>query len=152
TLTELRQALPAFDTTPECIARLELPAEKVRPFLAIGFGYLIVEHLFDAMQHEHMLATGDFWADVQAAALCVGQASSLPDNDGRQDACPTFRDHLQAAADKLLAAREVMYTATIHLLDVVLPDPKKLADSLPKSFLESPALNLIASGQLLERI
>src|SRR5262249_27327321 len=58
TLANLRQAFAAFDTSPAAIARLELSEERVAPFLAIGFGYLVVEHLFDAMQHEHILATG----------------------------------------------------------------------------------------------
>src|SRR5260370_15857294 len=34
TLANLLQAPPAIDTSPETIARLETPAERVRPFLA----------------------------------------------------------------------------------------------------------------------
>ncbi|MFL5340113.1 MAG: hypothetical protein ACJ8F7_08170 [Gemmataceae bacterium] len=139
TVANLRQAYPAVDTTPEAVARLELPAERVRPFLAVGFGYLIVEHLFDAMHHEHLLATGDFWQDVQNAVSAAADAE-------------TCRKHLQAAADKLLSAREVLYTAPIHLLDVLMPDERKLEATLPTSLAGSTPINLVAAGQTLERI
>src|SRR5262245_29647069 len=76
TLANLKQAYPAFDTTPEGLARVEVPIEKVRPFLAVGFGYLAVEHLFDAMQHEHLLATGEFWADMQNAVAALSDADA----------------------------------------------------------------------------
>src|SRR5205085_1928498 len=94
TLSNLKQAYPAFDTSPEGIARVELPIERVRPFLAVGFGYLVVEHLFDAMQHEHLLATGEFWADVQNAV------TALSDGDAN-----LYLTHLRSAAEKLLAAQ-----------------------------------------------
>src|SRR5262249_55304875 len=97
--------------------------------------------LFDAMQHEHLLATGDFWKDIQAAV------STVTDPDAN-----LFRTNLQAAADKLLAARQVLYPVGIHLLDFVMPDERKLADTLPRSFDGAAALNLIASGKVLERI
>jgi hypothetical protein len=141
TLANLKQAYPAFDTTPEGIARIELPAEKVRPFLAVGFGYLVVEHLFDAMQHEHLLASGEFWADVQNAVTAVTETDP--------NLCLT---HLRAAAEKLLAARQVLYPVAVHLLDFVLPDERKLADTLPRSFAGDTPLNLIASGSMLERV
>jgi hypothetical protein len=141
TLANLKQAYPAFDTSPEGIARVELPIEEVRPFLAVGFGYLVIEHLFDAMQHEHLLATGEFWADVQNAV------SALPDADPN-----VYLTHLRSAAEKLLAARQVLYPVGIHLLDFILPDERKLADTLPRSFAAEAPLNLIASGSLLERL
>jgi hypothetical protein len=141
TLANLKQALAAFDTTPEAIARLEQPHERVKPFLAIGLGYLVVEHLFDAMQHEHILANGDFWQDVQQAV------NALADPDPG-----VFRSHLQAAANKLQSAREVLYPVAIHLLDFILPDERKLHDTLPKSFVAKFPSNLIASGATLERL
>src|SRR5262249_1291016 len=117
------------------------PMEKVRPFLAVGFGYLVVEHLFDAMQHEHLLAAGEFWADVQNAV------AALTNDDPN-----LYLTHLRSAAEKLLAARQVLYPVGIHLLDIVLPDERKLADTLPRSFAGETPLNLIASGTMLERL
>src|SRR5262245_40724603 len=56
TLANLRQALaedaqagPLFDQ----------PAEKVAPFFGIGFGYVMVEALYEAMQHENLIAAAD---------------------------------------------------------------------------------------------
>src|SRR6516164_8340286 len=141
TLENLRQALPAIDTTPESIARLETPAEHVRPFMALGFGYLIVEHMFDAMHHAHLLDTAEFWKDIQ------GAVTALADSDPE-----AFRKPLQSAADKLSSAREVLYAAPIHLLDFVLPDERKLEATLPISLATPAPLNLIASGRLLERL
>jgi hypothetical protein len=141
TLAHLKQALAAFDRTPEAIARLELSPERVTPFLAIGFGYLVVEHLFDAMQHEHILANGDFWTEVQHAVAALTDPDPI-----------AFRAHLQHAADKLQAAREVLYPVAIHLLDFVLPDERKLNETLPKSFDSRTPVNLIAGGSLLECI
>src|SRR5262249_12304397 len=62
------------------------------------------------------------------------------------------RRQLQSVADRLLAAREVVYPVTIHLLDVCLLDKERPAESLPASFEQGVALNLIASAALLERM
>ncbi|HEV3146852.1 MAG TPA: hypothetical protein VGZ47_23395 [Gemmataceae bacterium] len=141
TLTALHQSLASFQSSAEQSSRLELPAEIVRPFLAIGFGYLMIEHLFDSMQHERVLAQGDFWQEVQKAATAL--ATPQPQS---------FRDHLQKAANLLQSAREILYPVGIHLLDIVLPDERKLGTTMPKTFSGSHPLNLIASGGTLERI
>src|SRR5690242_19727428 len=43
------------------------------PFFGIGFGYLHVEALFEAMEHENLLATADLWQDVQEAVTALDQ-------------------------------------------------------------------------------
>lgn len=60
--------------------------------------------------------------------------------------------HLRRAAEKLLSAREVLYPVTIHLLDLFLLDDKNLADPWPASLLLGNALNVLASGVLLEKL
>src|SRR5437763_2442957 len=62
TLANLREALgqigadlSAFDRDPG----------ELRPFFGLGLGYVTVETLFDAMEHEHLLDKEQFWADVQ---------------------------------------------------------------------------------------
>lgn len=141
TLASLRQALQRVDASAENAARLDLDDDRVRAFQAIGFGYLMVEHLFDAMQHEHILSQGDFWQDVHNAV------SALNDPDPA-----SYRSHLQTAADKLQAAREVVYPTTIHLLDLLLPDERNLESSLPATFCTAMPMNLIASANVLRRI
>lgn len=139
TLAQWQSIGLSFDATPEAEERLKLPIERVRPFLAIGFGYLVVESLFDAMHHEHLLAVGEFWQAVQHAVAAVTQ----PDD--------SYVGHLRTAADKLQAAREVLYPVGIHLLDFYLPREDRLADSIPTRFVPDHPVNLIVSGSILER-
>ena len=114
-IAALRQGLP--DSMPTAL--LELTQERVAllswPF---SFGQRMIETLFEAMDHEYVLATSDFWADVQAAVL------ALADVDPE-----AFRRPLQSAADRLLAAREVLYPVNVHLLDFCLLDEQHLGRS-----------------------
>jgi hypothetical protein len=117
-----------------------LPQEAA-PFFGVGFGYLIIEALFEAMSHESVLAASDFWKDVTAAAAALG---------GEDTEAP--RRHLQSAADRLLAAREVVYPVTIHWLDLVLPDPDHLDAPWPAGMDRGQPVNVVACGSLLERL
>src|SRR5262245_49625324 len=90
TVANLLEAL----SPPEPFARLH--PEQTAPFFGIGFGHLVVETLFEAMEHQNLLAAPEFQEDLrQAVAALTG-----PDPDAT-------RRHLQSAADRLLAAREV---------------------------------------------
>src|SRR5262249_23920787 len=56
-LAEALQALPPADS-PDPVGRRPLrdwPAERVGPFMGIGFGFLHVNALFEAMEHENLL-------------------------------------------------------------------------------------------------
>lgn len=141
TLIAFNQAMQAFGSNQEIERRLETDEEPIRAFQAIGFGYLIVEHLFDAMQHEHVLSSGDFWRDVQSAV------AALTDPDRT-----AYHQYLQDAAEKLQAAREVLYPTTMQLLNIFLPDERNLDGSLPSSFDGVAPINLIASVSLLRRL
>ena len=148
TLADLRQALensPNF-ADGETRALLDLPLEKVQPFFAIGFGYIMLESLFDAMEHEHLLAAEDFWRDVKQAAEALLQPNSPEQGEDK------VRHHLQEAANRLLAARETLYPINVYLLDVAILDEKNLDAALPASFDYGFPLNLLASGQLLEKL
>ncbi|MCE9534058.1 MAG: hypothetical protein K8T89_23515 [Planctomycetes bacterium] len=127
--------------TPEVLTLLALPIEKIRPFLGLGFGFLMIESLFDAMEHEHLLAVDEFWNDIQQAI-----AALLVAND---EECQT---HLSAAAGRLLAAREVLYPIAVHVLDILMLDAKKLDAPLPAAFERGFPLNILATGQILERL
>jgi hypothetical protein len=128
TLANLREALAQLGADPTAFDR---DPEELRLFFGLGLAYIIVETLFDAMEHEHLLDKESFWADVQAAA--ANPSDSLPS--------------LQSAAQKLLHAREVLYPVTIHLLDLALPD--KPDDPLPVGLRRRSPLNLIANADLL---
>jgi hypothetical protein len=117
------------------------PPTQVKAFFGIGFGYMHVLALFQAMEHDNLLATGEFWQDVQSAAAAL--------NDPEPNA---YRRHLQSAADKLLAAREVLYPASIHLLDLFLLGEEHLEEALQSALGQGTAVNVVASTALLEKI
>ncbi len=138
-LQSLREREP--DADPTAAALVDLPPDKVRPFFGIGLGFAIVNALFEAMEHENILAVDDFWQDVQAAVQAVGG----PDPEA-------FRGHLQAAAERLLSARQVLYPVDIHLLDLCLLDSARLGDAWPAAFARGMPCNVIASASLLEEL
>jgi hypothetical protein len=142
TLTNLRDAIRKRH--PDDPAPAELAAserEQVQPFFGIGFGYLMVEGLFEAMEHENLIATSELWRDVQAAVAAFFQSDTTLCNQ-----------HLQAAAQQLLSAREVLYPAAIHLLDIALMDERRLAASLPASVEKGMPVNIVASAALIEKV
>jgi hypothetical protein len=119
-------------------ALLELPDSTLGPFFGIGLGFLMIEGLFEAMEHENLLAAGELWQEIQAAVAALGDSD--PD---------AFRRHLKSAADRLLAAREVLYPVTIHLLDLLLLEEQDQAKALPASAEAGLPFNLIASSERL---
>src|SRR5439155_877574 len=106
----------------EQLALLDLDAANYAPFFGIGLGYTMLEALCEAMSHENLLATSDMWQDVQNAI----QAVLRNDADG-------VRTALQAAADRLLSAREVLYPVTMYLIDLCLVEESQLALAWPAS-------------------
>ena len=134
TMANLGQAL---QTLPSETAAdpAQVADDRAPSFFGVGFGFMQVNALFEAMEHENLLAVADFWQDVQAAVT----AQADPDPEA-------YRRHLQSAAEKLLAARQVLYPVTIHLLGIALPDswPAALDRGLP--------VNVIASGAWLEQL
>jgi hypothetical protein len=146
TLVNLFEALQSLragdaDSDPDAAALVDLPPDKVRPFFGIGLGFAIVSTLFEAMEHENVLPVDDFWQEVQAAV----QALSDPDPEA-------FRRPLQAAAERLLTTRQVLYPVDIHLLDLFLLEPARMSNAWPAAFERGSPFNLIASASLLEEL
>ncbi|HEV3204749.1 MAG TPA: hypothetical protein VGY77_10210 [Gemmataceae bacterium] len=129
------------ETEPARRKLQELPPEKVRPFFGLGFGYAMLNALFAAMEHENLIAVADFWQDVQNAV------TALEDPDPE-----AFRRSLQAAAERLYSARQVLYSVDIHLLDLFTPDFHNLIEPWPAAFDRGTPLNVIASASLLEKL
>jgi hypothetical protein len=135
TLNALRQALLSWGPdTPAPAESMESEKSRVQPFFSIGFGYLMVEGLFEAMEHENLLSTSELWSDVQNAVA----AFFASDDTG-------VNRHLRAVAERLLGAREVVYPAAIHLLDFALMQ----SDSLLEAGLP---FNLLASASQIEKL
>jgi hypothetical protein len=142
TLANLREALRARGDGAPPAHLIDLPADRVAPFFGIGFGYLHIEALFEAMEHQNLLAAGELWAAVQEAIAALGNAD---DAEG-------WRRHLQTAADRLQSAREVLYPVTIHVLDLALLDEARIDQPWPAALEQGLPLNLLATGRLLERL
>src|SRR4051812_49026013 len=119
---------------------LALPVERVAPSFGLGFGYVHVEALFEAMDHQNLLDTPELWQEVQQAAAALVQ-------EGGEETCRTL---LTAAASRLLTAREVLYPVTVHLLDLHLLTDQNLDQPFPASFDKEIPLNLLSCAARLE--
>ncbi len=166
TLASLREALEQLGAD---VTAFDWPADAVRPYFGLGLGYLVVDTLFEAMEHERLLDKEGFWADVQAA-LKPSPPSPLPQSRVRGELLsppsPGFAgegtgvradfvgegNSLRAAAGKLLSAREVLYPVSIHLLDFALLDERQPGAPLPAAFARRSPLNLIAPAAYLEAL
>jgi hypothetical protein len=92
TLANLKEALRTHlpeDVPPDQQAALaglpDLEADKVAPFLAVGFGYLMQATLSEAMEHENLLENHVFWPAVQQAIACL---TGLPYTPPAEPAVP----------------------------------------------------------------
>ena len=142
TVASLKECLrPRAEADPVLRTLLDLDAERAAPFPGIGLGFLHVEALFEAMAHDNLLSAPELWQEVQHAVTAL----TGPDADEP-------RRFLQAAADRLLSAREVLYPVTIHVVDLLLLDPGRLDTAWPAAFDRSQPLNVIACAALLERL
>jgi hypothetical protein len=142
TLRNLRDALRNWGEMGQpSLPLLDLEAERLAAFFGVGFGHLHIEALFEAMSHENVLTSSEFWQEVSAAVAALGRADP-----------EAPRQHLQSAADRLLSAREVLYPVTLHLIDLCLLDGEHLGELWPRSFERGLPLNLVACSALLERL
>ncbi|HLJ92356.1 MAG TPA: hypothetical protein VKU02_04105 [Gemmataceae bacterium] len=143
--TTLANLLEALRSQPEqdgsAAPLLDLEQAKTRPFFGIGFGYVMVETLFEAMEHEKVLASSEYWHDVQAAVAALAD----PDVE-------VWRRLLQSAAGHLLSAREILYPVAIYLLDICIVNREHLRKPFPAAFDRGIPLNLVVLGSLLEEL
>lgn len=118
---------------------LDASAEVVALFEAIGFGYLLIESLFDAASHDHLLDAEGFWNDVKAAVEVAGDAAAV-------------REKLAPAMEKLANARQVLNTNGVQWVDFAIPKPDTLGEPWPGTLLGGLPSAVIASGELLEEL
>ncbi|MCU0702592.1 MAG: hypothetical protein MUF18_01210 [Fimbriiglobus sp.] len=118
---------------------LDAPRDVVGLFEAVGFGYLLVESLFDAASHDHLLDAEGFWADVSAAVAAVPDAAAV-------------REKLTPAVEKLANARQVLNTNSVQLVDFAIPTADTLARPWPATVRRGLPAAIIATGELLETL
>jgi hypothetical protein len=97
---------------------LDAPADAIAAFAGLGYGYLMLDTLYEAMDHEKLLDGPGFWADVAAARDALERGDD-------------YRSHLRAAAEKLQAGREPVYSGSIHWLDWATSTPRTSAPRGP---------------------
>lgn len=131
TLANLRDALAAD--------WLEVDGELVRLFAGLGYGYLMVDTLFDAMSHEKLLDAVGFWADVTVAI----ERRAEPHESRRK---------IVDAAEKLRVAREGAHSGTIWRLEWILPDLANLNAPWPAALAGNSPVSVIADANVLERM
>ena len=119
----------------------ELAPEKVAPFLALGYAFSIVNTLFEAMEHENVLAVDDFWGGIQRAA----QAASDGDQSAQHEA-------LKTAAECLRRARDVAYPVDIYWLDFCLLGEKPEEQQLPESLGAGLSVNVMLTGAVCQSL
>jgi alpha-mannosidase len=132
-LTELRES-------GEPGPLIDAPDDVVRAFRGLGFGYLVLDNLYEAADHVRLLDAAAFWADV-AAALDAAARSN-----------PESRAHLKAAAEKLLQAREQIHSQRMHWIDFVQLDPGRLNATWPESLHAGLPVCVAAAGEVFERL
>lgn len=132
-LTALREK---GDTGP----LFDVPSEVVRAFWGLGYGYLVLDNLYEASDHVRLLDAGGFWADVTAAVEAAGR------ND------PVYRSHLKAAAEKLQTAREQLHSQRMYWLDFVHLDPKNLSAAWPDALTAGLPVCVAGSGEAFEQL
>lgn len=109
------------------------PALQLR---SLGFAYLTLNGLFEAMNHENLISHESFWEECQLAS-----------KDWLSDNMAGAAEHLRSAAQLLQSAREVLHSSNIYLVDLV--ELKGSIGSLPHTANQLPT-NLLASSSELE--
>lgn len=111
---------------------------KAALFSAVGFGHVMLDALFEAMDHLPQLAVNEFWQDVTSAV----QASEIE-----------VRQHLQAAAARLREARDVLYPTHIYLVDLGMWHRRDACGTDLRELLRAGTpLSLVIAAEQLEKL
>lgn len=121
--------------------RPAVDSELVADFLALGYGYLLVELLTRKFRYMSNLDV----ASVQTSALAGAEKALAGD-------AAAAKVHLQAAFDRLHEAREYLYPVEANLLDLTLVAPSTLGDALRAELATALPRSLLVSGSVIEEM
>lgn len=118
---------------------IDVEDSLLRKFAGLGYGYLMIDTLFEAMSHEKLLDAAGFWSDVTEAAARVAE----PREANRK---------LIDAAEKLRMAREGAHSGTISLLEWCIPDLADGDAAWPGSLAANRSISVITDAATIERL
>ena len=133
---------------------IDVPESVLRDFWGLGFGYLLLDNLYEAADHQRLLDAAGFWADVKSALQAIGAKShdeSSTSGETHSSNEPSYRQHLRAAAEKLQTAREQIHTQQMHWVDFVRLSETKLDAAWPESLRSGLPVCIVASGDVFEK-
>ncbi len=117
---------------------IETQSSELDYFFGVGFAYLIVNNLFEAMQHENLLSHESIWEE------CIQASRKYLQGDWE-----SAKENLRSACALIQSGREVLHSSCIHLLDFA--PIKNLAGLLIPNMETGNPINIIASAkELLE--
>jgi hypothetical protein len=114
--------------------------DVVQSFLGLGFGYLLLDNLYEAADHQRLLDAEGFWSDVTAAVKAAAGGGD------------SYREHLRAAAEKLQAAREQIHTQPMYWIDFAALQPDRLDAAWPQSLRSGLPLCVTGPAELFEQL
>ncbi len=106
------------------IGPIQVDANVVADFLALGFAYLQVELLTRAMRYSTVLDTERF----ETATIAAAKAATNGNHDGAHD-------ELVRAFDLLADARNHVYSVDFYVIDLTLLADTTLGENLPRNSL-----------------
>lgn len=118
-----------------------LDPDLVHDFYALGYAFLGLKLLFDAMGHENPLDEQEFWSAVQESASAA-----------RSEDMEAARNKLRAAFEILQSARQMVYPATIFIVDLGLCFPGVGGPHFRRRLQGDAPLNLVMTGRELETL
>jgi len=136
-----RQELLAASLGSSAEQPSQLDRDLVRDFLALGFCHFQVELLTRQLRYMSNLDEVGFQRETVAAA----EAALGGDREAAVH-------RLRNAFDLLTEAREYFYPIETYLLDLTLVASNTLGPGLRRELAEGPAVNLLISGEVLERL
>ncbi len=128
-------------SAPELEKLLALTPEQLAPFFGTGFAYAVIDGLYEATDHERLLAAEEFWNDLKQAVQAL-----LTDNPD------DVTTHLRMANEKLRYAREVISSSTLYLLEFWQLDESSTLEQAPHALQTGSPLNVFTTGKTLQTL
>lgn len=126
---------------PDSPVVVELSADLVADFYALGFCYIQLELLTRCMHHFSSLDE----ATIQREAIAAADAALAQDEEAA-------RAHLKACFEVLLENRERFYPIDCYLIDLCLVAPEWAKDSFKEAIEDEQPLNILITAQDLETV